>query len=71
MKLKLDIAKFDYLKAFWNREMEEYRHELIWSKNNSERVLLKQFENYKEEIAFRLLRLFLDRCKLRHTFAFV
>jgi hypothetical protein len=46
MKLKLDVAKFDYLKAFWNKEMEEYRHELIWSKNNAEKVLLKQFENY-------------------------
>ena len=59
----------EYLKGFWDRELAEIRYRVVFQKNK-DMIMLSGLEEYNEDFALSLLKLYLERCKLRHSMAF-
>jgi hypothetical protein len=50
--------------------MEEYEYDLSLSPNKEDKKMVKNWSLFNKEYADKVLQMYLERCKLRHSFAF-
>jgi len=55
--------RLDYLVGYWKEEMKWYKIDLEITKNKKMKAILKMWDDYDEDLALALLRLYLDRCR--------
>lgn len=50
--------------------MMDYEYDLSLSTNKEDKKLVKNWGKFNKEYAEKVLMMYLERCKLRHSFAF-
>ena len=63
-------SRWDYLRRYWNRELNLYLIDLQKSKKLEERLLTDQMESLDRKFMELILKLYLERCKFRHSLVF-
>jgi hypothetical protein len=73
-KLLYNQAKFDYMVAYWEDQLVKYKLDLVNSSKANDKEELKLFEkdlHALEPLRDKLIKCYLDKCKLKHLFAFL
>jgi hypothetical protein len=63
-------SRLKYLKHFWKHQRDVYGLFLKNSKKEKERELYGFIDSYDKDVNSKMLRLYIERCKMIHALAF-
>ena len=61
----------DYLMSLWQHEVHEYQIDLRMGDSDKNKELLKLISEIDQSLVQKLLHLYMCRCKLKHSMAFL